>query len=260
MTLDELVRIQRHMAGLPRHTGAAVDQVDDLGVLMVRQPGAGAAINYAAMPRWDAASWRTSLERVAETMRREGSWPSVLLSDRLDRPTGLDQAMGSLGWRRLLGETVMWVGHASVVPHLDKRLRFEAVQSRSVADHEMLEREVFGVDPTRAAARRQELSDALATGGLRAFVMRLDDEPIAVARVSQGERVAGIYALGVAGAWRGKGYGTLLATIATRTGMATGNRIVWLSVEDGNAPARHVYERLGFQPAFAWSRWLAPAD
>ena len=42
--------------------------------------------------------------------------------------------------------------------------------------------------------------------------------------------------------------------------MATGNRIVWLSVEDGNAAARHVYDKLGFQPAFGWSRWLAPAD
>ena len=111
--------------------------------------------------------------------------------------------------------------------------------------------------PRRAA---QELRDALAAGRLRAFVVRLDDEPIAVARLSQGDGVAGIYALGVAHAWRGQGYGRLLATIATRAGMATGNRVVWLSVEDGNAPARHVYDTLGFQPAFGWSRWLAPAD
>jgi ribosomal protein S18 acetylase RimI-like enzyme len=260
VTLDELARIQRHMASLPLHSGAAVDQDDALGVLMVRRPGAGAALNYAAMPRWDASTWRSSLDRVTETMRREGSWPSVLLADRLDRPPGMDETMGSFGWRRLLGETVMWVGHASVVPHLDPRLRFEAVQPRSVDGHETLEREIFGVDPNRADARRQELRDALVTGGLRAFVVRLDDEPIAVARLSQGDGVAGIYALGVAHAWRGKGYGTLLATIATRAGMATGNRVVWLSVEDGNTPARHVYERLEFQPAFGWSRWLAPAD
>ena len=260
VTLDELVRIQRHMASLPLHSGATVDQDDALGVLMVRRPGAGAALNYAAMPRWDASTWRSSLARVTETMGRDGSWPSMMLSDRLDRPPGLDLAMGSMGWRRLLGETVLWVGHASVVPHLDPRLRFEAVQPRAVAEHETLERDIFGVDPNRAGARRAELSDALAAGGLRAFLVRLDDEPIAVARLSQGEGVAGIYALGVAHAWRGKGYGTLLATIATRAGMATGNRVVWLSVEDGNAPARHVYDKLGFQPAFSWSRWLAPAD
>ncbi|MCY7417357.1 MAG: GNAT family N-acetyltransferase [Chloroflexi bacterium] len=260
VTLDELVRIQRHMASLPLHTGAAVDQDDALGVIMVRRPGAGAAVNYAAMPRWAAGSWRDDLGRLATTMRQEGSWPSLLLSDRLDRPPGMDDAMASLGWRRLLGETVLWVGHASVVPHLDPRLRFEAVQPSSVDDHEALEREIFGVDPNRADGRRLELAAALTAGGLRAFVMRLEDQPIAVARLSQGEGVAGIYALGVARAWRSKGYGTLLATIATRAGMATGNRIVWLSVEDGNDSARHVYDKLGFQPAFGWSRWLAPTD
>jgi ribosomal protein S18 acetylase RimI-like enzyme len=168
--------------------------------------------------------------------------------------------MSTVGWRRLLGETVLWVGHASVVPHLDPRLRFEAVQPGSVEDHEALEREVFGVDPARAEARRGELRDALTGGGLRAFVVRLDGEPIAVARVSQGDGVAGIYALGVARAWRDHGYGTLLATIATRAGMATGNRIVWLSVEHGNPLSCHVYDKLGFPPAFGWSRSLAPSD
>jgi ribosomal protein S18 acetylase RimI-like enzyme len=259
-TLDELVRIQRHMASLPLHVGASVDHDAELGVLMVRQRGAGSAINYAAMPRWDGGTWRTSLDRLAGVMRSEGSWPSLLLADRFDRPPGLDEAMASIGWRRLLGESVLWVGHASVVPHLDPRLRFEAVQPRSVEDHEALERDIFGVDPARAEARRRELRDALTTGGLRAFVVRLDGEAIAVARVSQGVGVAGIYALGVARAWRGQGYGTLLATISTRAGMATGNRIVWLSVEDDNASARHVYDKLGFQPAFGWSRWLAPSD
>jgi ribosomal protein S18 acetylase RimI-like enzyme len=237
-----------------------VQQDTDLGVLMVRQRGSGSAMNYAAMPRWQGSTWRASLDRLTETMRREGSWPSLLLADRFDRPPGLEQELSSLGWRRVLGETAMWVGHASVVPHLDPRLRFEAVQPRSVADHEALERAVFGVDPARADARRQELSEALASGSLRALVVRLEEEPIAVARVSQGQGVAGIYAVGVARASRGKGYGTLLVTIATRAGMATGNRIVWLSVEDANDPARHVYDKLGFQPAFRWGRWLAPAE
>lgn len=260
VTIEELARIQLHMASLPIHSGATVEQDHALGVLMVRRRGAGAAVNYAALPRWDASTWRSSLDGVVEAMRSEGSWPSMLLTDRLDRPPGLDQAMVSLGWRRLLGETVMWVGHASVVPHLDPRLQFEAVQARSVDDHEALEREVFGVDPNRADARREELRDALEAGRLRAFVVRLDEQPIAVARLSQGDGVAGIYALGVAEGWRRQGYGRLLATIATRAGMATGNRVVWLSVEDGNEPARHVYDKLGFQPAFGWSRWLAPPD
>ncbi len=249
------------MASLPLHVGASVQQDTDLGVLMVRQRGSGSAMNYAAMPRWQALDMACQPRPADRDDASRGQlavaccWPTGSTAHRA----------WSRSWRRSAGDGC-WArprcgsGHASVVPHLDPRLRFEAVQPRSVADHEALERAVFGVDPSRAEARRQELSEALASGSLRALVVRLEDEPIAVARVSQGQGVAGIYAVGVARAWRGKGYGTLLVTIATRAGMATGNRIVWLSVEDGNDPARHVYDKLGFQPAFGWARWLAPAD
>lgn len=260
VTLDELVRIERDLVGLPIHAGAVISEDAELGVLRVRMPGGGAIMEYAAMPRWQAATWRESLDRVAQRMREEGSWPSLVLADRLDRPPGMDRVLATLGWRRISTETVLWVGHASVVPHLDPALRFEAVQPRRVADHEELERRIFGADPARAEPRRSELAAALATGRLRAWVLRLHGEPIAVARLSQGEGVAGIHGLGVAREWRGKGYGTLLTTVATRAGMATGNRVVWLSVDETNAPALHVYRKLGFQDAFGWSRWLAPAD
>ena len=98
------------------------------------------------------------------------------------------------------------------------------------------------------------------SGSLRAYVVRVDGEPVAVARLSQGQGVAGIYAVGVREPWRGKGYGTLITTIATRAGMAIGNRLIWLSVEDGNDAARHVYEKLHFQDAFTWARWLASPE
>ncbi len=260
ITLEELVRVERDLVGLPVHAGAVITEDAELGVLRVRLPGGGAVMEYAAMPRWQAATWRVSLERVAQRMREEGSWPSLVLADRLDRPPGMERVLDTLGWRRISAETAMWVARASVVPHLDPALRFEAVQPRSVTDHEELERRIFGADPGRAEARRTELAAALATGRLRAFVLRLRGEPIAVARLSHGEGVAGIHGLGVVREWRGKGYGTLLTTVATRAGMATGNRIVWLSVDETNAPALHVYRTLGFEDAFGWSRWLAPPD
>jgi ribosomal protein S18 acetylase RimI-like enzyme len=50
--------------------------------------------------------------------------------------------------------------------------------------------------------------------------------------------------------------GTLITTVATRAGMALGKRIIWLSVEDTNAGARRMYERLAFRPLFGWSRWV----
>jgi len=260
ITHDELAKVQRDLVSLPVHAGARLVEDAELGVLRIRLPGGGAVMDYAAMPRWSPADWRRSLDEVTRRMRADGSWPSLLLADRLDRPPGLERAVRDLGWRRISAESVLWVGHASVVPHLDRALRFEAVQPRTVADHEEVERRVFGADPSRAEARRRELATALAGGRLRAFLLRLQGEPIAVARLSQGDGVAGIHGLGVVDAWRGRGYGTLLATVVTRAGMATGHRIVWLSVDEANEVALHVYRKLGFQHAFGWSRWLAPID
>jgi ribosomal protein S18 acetylase RimI-like enzyme len=230
----------------------------ELGELLVRHAGAGIPGNYAAMPRWPSDGWRDSLARVVEHARDAGEWPSLLIADRLDRPIGLGDALAREGWRAVGHETVLWVGRASVIAHLDPRMRIEAVRPRAVETHEAIEREIFGLSAETAARRRASLAAALETGRLRAFVVRVDDEPVAVARVSVGPATAGLYGIGVRASWRGKGYGTLLTTVATRAGMALGKRLVWLSVEDENTGARRVYERLGFAEAFAWARWLAP--
>jgi ribosomal protein S18 acetylase RimI-like enzyme len=97
----------------------------------------------------------------------------------------------------------------------------------------------------------------LASGRLRAYVVRIGGEPVAVARISMGERDACLYAIGVAEEWRRKGIGMLITIVATRAGLALGKRIVWLSVEDGNDGARAMYEQLGYAPLFRWGRWIA---
>jgi ribosomal protein S18 acetylase RimI-like enzyme len=259
-TAAEIDAIQRHLACLPIHSGASATLEPAMGALLVRQPGAGPAGNYAAMPRWKPQSWQPSLSRLVHLYRRYGDWPSLLVADELDQPRNLGGALRRMGWHAVQHETVLWVGRASVIAHLDPRMRIEAVQPRTVEVHEAVEREIFGVPPEMAETRREAIATALAGGGLRAFVVRIDDEPVAVARLSQGEGVAGLYAIGVREPWRGQGYGTLITTVATRAGMAIGNRIIWLSVEDGNDVARHVYEKLHFRPAFAWKRWIASPE
>ena len=254
---DDLARIERHLASLPLHSGAEVLDDPNLGVVLVRALGAGIGLNYGALPRWSAEGWRAALDRLAAKMRSAGEWPSLLVADRLDRPLGLAGQLPSAGWSAAGRETVMWVGHASIVPHLDASLRIEAVRPGDVADHEALEGRVFRLPKKEAADRRQRLSAALERGGLRAYVVRVGGEPVAVARLSQGDGVSGLYGIGVSDAWRRKGMGTLITTVATRAGLVTGNRLVWLSVEDGNDGARAMYEKLGFRPAFGWSRWLS---
>jgi ribosomal protein S18 acetylase RimI-like enzyme len=259
-TPEELQAIQAHLASLPVHAGASARWEEALACLVITQEGGGPAGNYAAMPRWRGQEWQQQLNRVTHLVRRTGSWPSVLVADRLDKPIGLGDALQRIGWHAVQRETVMWVGRASVIAHLDPRMRIEAVQPKSVETHEAVEREIFGLPDDQVEGRREALRTALGSGSLRAYVVRVDDEPVAVARLSQGQGVAGLYGVGVRAPWRGKGYGRLITTIATRAGMALGNRIIWLSVEDGNDAARHVYQTLHFQDAFAWARWLATPE
>lgn len=255
-TPAELDAIERQLVTLPRLEGADVTSDEELGVVFVHGPGSGPDTTYAGMPRWDADTWRRSLEAVRGRMRDAGTWPSLLLSDRLAGSSEIAAELERLGWMPVTRERVMWVGHASVVPHLDPSMRIEAVQPRSLATHEELERRIFGIGSEAVERRRAALAVALETGSIRAWVVWVDDEPVAVARLAQGDDTAALQGIGVVTGRRGQGYGTLITTIATRAGMATGNRVVWLSVHEDNASALRVYSRLGFERAFGWTRWL----
>jgi ribosomal protein S18 acetylase RimI-like enzyme len=164
------------------------------------------------------------------------------------------------GWMPVLSETVMVTGRAAVVPHLDPGMRIEAVRATALDTHEALERRIFGIGPDQAGRRRDAIGAAIEAGQLRAWVVWLGDEPVAVARLSQGEGTAGLQGIGVVEAYRGQGYGTLITTIATRTAMATGNRLAWLSVHEENEPAVSAYGALGFVRVFSWTRWLLTED
>ncbi len=257
---DELEAIQRHVVTLPAQEGAEVEVDEALGVTFVRGPGSGPDVAYAALPRWGADEWPEAITAVRDRMRADRVWPSLLICDRLDQPPGLEAELERPGWMPVTTETVMWVGHASVVPHLDPLMRIEAVQRRSLPTHAALERDIFGIGSEQAERRRAALAESLEAGRVRAWIIWLDDEPVAVARLSQGDGTAGLQGIGVTEARRGQGYGTLMTIIATRAGLATGNRLIWLSVREDNVAAMKTYSSLGFKPACSWTRWLATED
>ena len=172
----------------------------------------------------------------------EGNWPSLLLADRLDRPPGLDEAHGRrsagdgswarrcCGWATRRSCRTWTRGFGS---RRSSRVR-SWTTTRPWSGRSSASTRPRGGAPPRAGRCARD-----AAGCVPSWCV-WTASPSRSRALSQGEGVAGIYALGVARAWRGRGYGTLLTTIATRAGMATGNRIVWLSVEDGNdaGPAR----------------------
>src|SRR4051794_11563330 len=99
-TTDETTEIRRHLAELALHSGATSIEEPDLGVLRLRAPDDGVALNFAALPRWTPNGWPKSLSAVTERMRADGQWPSMLLTER-DRPIGLVEALAGQGWSNI---------------------------------------------------------------------------------------------------------------------------------------------------------------
>lgn len=256
-TPAETEAIERHLASLPVHSGARLIDDPELGALLVRGEGNVPGFDHGALPRWPEAT----AERVTafeERSRADGVWPSLLVAAGGIAPPGLGALLASRGWSESGRESVLVSRAPAVVPHLDPALRLEAVTRRSAVEHEAVERAIFGSPESSAAGRIKGLLAGLDDGTLRAYLVRRRGDVVAVARLSLREGSAGLFGIGVTQGRRRQGLGTFVTAVAMRAGLATGRPLVWLSVEEGNDAARRMYERLGFQAAFPWSRWLGP--
>ncbi len=254
---EELATIERQQTGLSEQAGATLSDDEELGVTWVRF-GRGPALDYATATRWPADEARQRLATLALRMRAAGAWPTVVVDETTLARAELTRALAEAGWLRVAREQTMYTRHPAVVPHLDSGLRVEAVTPATAAECVRLETLVFGLPLEQLPARAQRLAGSLDAGQLRAFLLRLVREPLAGARLTPGPGVAAITAIGVAPRHRRRGYGRMITAIAVRAGLATGHGLVWLSVEETNDAAIALYRGLGFEPSFAWSRWIAP--
>lgn len=255
----ELEAIERQLAELPRYAGATLFERREMGAVLVHQSGRGPGLNFAACIRWSSASVARMMRALEDEMRRSGEWPAIVVAEGLTQPADLPLWLETNGWVAMDRERVMWTRHPPLVPHLDPSLRVEAVTRRTADEFERVEREVFGLAHSRAAERAETLASAVDDGQLRGFLVRLRGTVVATARLAPGDGVAGIFGVGVAAEHRRRGYGSLVTAIATRAGLASGSRLVWLSVDEGNDPAVSVYRELGYTSSFSWTRWIGSA-
>jgi ribosomal protein S18 acetylase RimI-like enzyme len=261
-TVPELEAIEWERTRWVTLLGASVERDDALGVAWATHPGRGAGLNFASLVRWPAAEVDARLAQVGTHMRAAKVWPQVIVADGLSEPHDLADRVRAAGWVPLGSERLMFTRHASVVPHLDPGLRIEAVTPATALECATLEAAAFGLDPDAIDVSAGLLALAVESGSTRAFIVRIAREPIASARLVPGEPgsgVASLHAIGVAERHRRRGYGRLITAIATRAGLATGHKLVWLSVDAGNAAAISLYRGLAFDFTFSWTRWGAPA-
>ncbi len=256
---EELEAIERQRIDWVTLLGAQVVDDADLGAVVVRHAAQGSGLNYVARVRWAAEEVDERLVAIATAMKAAGTWPSVIVCDGVSQPLDLADRLKAAGWVPLSAERTMWTRHPTVVPHLDPGLRIEAVTPASALDCVRLETASFGLPPDAIGESAELLARSVAAGTTRAFLLRLVREPIASARLVPGRGVAGLHAIGVAAHHRRRGYGLLITAVATRAGLATGHKLVWLSVDEANSAALALYRGMGFEPAFSWSRWAAPS-
>jgi len=255
----ELAAIERGLVDLPRFSGAAVGADATLAASLSLLPGRGPGYNFAGCARWSEAEVTGRLASLAEAMQSAREWPALIFADGVTTPLDLPARLDAAGWVEIERERIMWTRTAPGVPHLDAALRLEAVTSRTAAAYEALERAIFGLPADFASQRTAGLSDTISAGSLRAYLVRVDGAAVATARLAAGDGVAGIFGVGVVPEQRRRGLGSLVTAVATRAGLAAGNKLVWLSVSESNDAAIRVYRQLGFQPAFGWSRWVISA-
>jgi len=255
----ELAAIERGLVDLPRFSGAEVGADSRLAATLALLPGRGPGYNFAGCARWSADEVTARLAALADAIQSAREWPALLVADGVTTPPDLPARLDAAGWVEIEREQIMWTRTAPGVPHLDAALRLEAVTARTAAAYEVLEREIFGLPADFAPQRTAGLASSIGAGSLRAYLVRVDGTPVATARLAAGDGVAGIFGVGVVAEQRRRGLGSLVTAVATRAGLAAGNKLVWLSVSESNEAAIRVYRQLGFQPAFEWSRWVISA-
>lgn len=260
-TDQELDAIERQLATRMANSGADVSEDADAGVWWVRFDQRTPTLSFAMRVRWPAPEADERLAALEVQMRERGDWPSVSVSEGLTQPSNLAATLAAAGWKMVSGERIHFARHPPTVPHLDPTLRIEAVTPASARECVELEVANFGLPQTAMEDRAAKLAALVVDGSERAFIVRHAKRAVASARLTPGRSagVAALSSIGVAAGQRGRGYGRLVTSVATRAGLATGARLVWLSVDEANAPAISLYRSLGYEPAYAWARWIAPA-
>ena len=258
-TAAELAGIESGTLRLVELAGATREDDPRLGATLLVWPGRGPAFNHVARLRWTPADWRERADAAARRLSAIGEVPVIDVAEGLAAPFDIVERLRGSGWTEVGGEMTLWTRRPAPVPHLELDLRLEAVTDRRVDEYEAVERAIFGVMPSERDDRRAALRANLASGLLRAYLVRVGGEPVATARLLVEEGLAAVHGLGVVEGRRRQGLGRYLTTIVTRAGLAVGASLVWLAVDPANVPALTMYDGLDYRPAFRQRRLIGPA-
>jgi GNAT superfamily N-acetyltransferase len=177
------------------------------------------------------------------------------------QPDGLDEELSARGMERIDDTRVMVAAIESGADALP-----EAGEARDASSFRLVDGDAFaewvGAQRGSAPEARAAHAERIRQSPVRHRALFMVDDagmPVAGGQVVVEGEVAGLYDIFSTEAKRGRGLARALCRRLLQLAAAEGVRVAYLQVEASNAPARRVYERLGFADAYAYHYRTPPA-
>jgi ribosomal protein S18 acetylase RimI-like enzyme len=176
--------------------------------------------------------------------------PMVARITPFSRPAGLDAALHALGWVAQDDTRVMVAPQCPAVAEpVPAGLAWQPLDRAAYA-------EVVGSLRGSPLAQRQAHAERLALSPVpyQGWVLRrLDDDLVLACGQSAAEAdLVGLYDVFTHPQARGRGLARVLCSRLLAQARAAGARVAYLQVDADNAPARAIYQRLGFADTYAY--------
>ncbi len=176
--------------------------------------------------------------------------PLVVRITPFSRPAGLDEALAAMGWARLDDTRVMVAPHCQVQAEpVPAGLLWQPLDGAAYAEAVGALR---GSPPGQRLAHAERL--ALSPVPYQGWVLRRADDGrvLACGQTAAEADLVGVYDVFTDPQARGQGLARILCSRLLAQAQAAGARTAYLQVDADNAPARHIYRRLGFADAYAY--------
>jgi len=186
-------------------------------------------------------------EKIArcQGLYRDRGLPPIFRLTSLASPAGLDDALARSGYRVLDPTLVLHLDLAAGDPPAPR----EKLRRASVGEWLSLYTRLSEAR-SENEAKHSEILRSIVFPTLYACVDGADGEPVACGLgVLEGD-VVGLFDLVTGPAHRRRGYGSALVAGMLHWARAAGARHAYLQVVRDNAPARRVYDRLGFREVY----------
>jgi ribosomal protein S18 acetylase RimI-like enzyme len=106
--------------------------------------------------------------------------------------------------------------------------------------------EAFGVELVRRVALENDVLACISRPGCAMLLLRVDGEPVAIARRATNAEGSYLSSIGTRPAFRRRGLGALITLLALEDALVAGGSTIHLAVEADNEAARQLYAGLGF--------------